>query len=695
MSANPTTDQRSGLGAPAQDIAQGCKNNESDKTSDDRNVSLASSSDAFRGKDLTGVHGEDNARVPFEPQSEEPVPGVHGEDDARVPFEPQSEEPVPGVHGEDNARVPFEPQSEEPVPEQTAGDDVIAAAHTTAGEEAVPPEYSSFTLWEKRAIVLAASVGAFFSPLSAQIYLPALNVISSELHVSATQVNLTVTTYMIFQGLAPMFIGGLSDSAGRRPAFIICFVIYIAANIGLALSKNFASLLIVRCLQSAGSSSTVALASAVVSDIVTSAERGQYIGITVLPIVLAPSLGPVLGGILSHYLGWQAIFWFLAIAGGVILVLMLFFFPETCRKIVGDGSARPHPVYRTLWQVIKDSCRRRKAKRLGDEKVLSRMPTSASQRSRKPLKIERPNVFGAVEVLFEKELGLLLAFSAVVFAGFYAIATSMPSQMGRLYGFDDIIIGLLYLPLAGGSAVTAFVVGPAMNWNYRRHRRRLGLPVDKNARSRQDDLSEFPIERARLEVGIPLLALAAIVMLCWGWALQEGVNVAVPCVLLFLMGVGMIGFNNSVSVLLIDVNPGNAGSAVAANNLTRCLVGAGASAAIVPMSNAMGIGWAFFLFGCLYICFMPVLLLIMRNGIQWRAELREKKSRREKARQEKNQRKQTKKQQQQQQYAEYEPYEGNDGKEDEKRHADPEKTSELARDNSKEPVDHSKEETAV
>lgn len=495
--------------------------------------------------------------------------------------------------------------------------------------EAPPPPYSIYTLWEKRFIVLAASLSAFFSPLTAQIYLPALPELSKELHVTSSQINLTVTTYLIFQGLTPMFIGGFADAAGRRPAYLICFVVYIAANIGLALSKNYTSVLVVRMVQSAGSSTTVALNQAVVADIITSAERGQYIGITVLPIVLAPSLGPVLGGILSEYLGWRWIFWFLAIAAAACLVPMLFFFPETCRKIVGDGSVRPPAIYRTFRQMIID-WRGKRAARSATTAGLRRTTSTVTGGSqpRPKFKLEAPNLLGSLFILFEKEVGIVLFYSGIVFAGFYALSTSLPAQLQANYGYSSVVVGLMYLPLAGGSIVTAFVCGPLINRNFRRHAARLGIHVES---SRQMDLSNFPIERARFEVGIPLLCLGIAVFLVWGWVLQEDVSVAAPIVLLFVFGVGMIGFVNSVNTLLIDIYPHKAGSAVAANNLTRCLIGAGFSAAIQPMIDAVGAGWAFFILGAISIALLPVLLLVVRKGPQWRAEVAAK----EKAKKEK------------------------------------------------------------
>jgi hypothetical protein len=57
--------------------------------------------------------------------------------------------------------------------------------------------YSIFTTWQKRFIILAASTGSFISPLTSNIYYPALNTIASDLHVSISQINLTITTYMV------------------------------------------------------------------------------------------------------------------------------------------------------------------------------------------------------------------------------------------------------------------------------------------------------------------------------------------------------------------------------------------------------------------------------------------------------------------------------------------------------------------
>ena len=57
--------------------------------------------------------------------------------------------------------------------------------------------HSIFGPWQKKFIVLAVTIAAFFSPLSANIYFPALNTIARDLHLSNAQINLTVTTYLV------------------------------------------------------------------------------------------------------------------------------------------------------------------------------------------------------------------------------------------------------------------------------------------------------------------------------------------------------------------------------------------------------------------------------------------------------------------------------------------------------------------
>lgn len=80
-----------------------------------------------------------------------------------------------------------------------------------------------------------------------------------DLHVSLEMVSLTITSYLVVQGISPLFWGSVSDVLGRRPIYIASFAVYIVANIALSISPNFAVLLVFRGIQAAGSASTVSI----------------------------------------------------------------------------------------------------------------------------------------------------------------------------------------------------------------------------------------------------------------------------------------------------------------------------------------------------------------------------------------------------------------------------------------------------
>jgi MFS family permease len=102
-----------------------------------------------------------------------------------------------------------------------------------------------------------------------------------------------------------MMVAGFSDKAGRKPAYMVCFLVYMAANLALALQDNYVALLLLRMVQAAGSSGTIVLSNGLVGDIIPSSERGKYIAFASIGLILGPSLSPILGGLLSQYLGWH------------------------------------------------------------------------------------------------------------------------------------------------------------------------------------------------------------------------------------------------------------------------------------------------------------------------------------------------------------------------------------------------------
>ena len=322
---------------------------------------------------------------------------------------------------------------------------------------------------------------------------------------------------------------------------------------------------------------------------------------------IGQSLGPVLGGVLSAFLGWRSIFWFLTIFAGVFLIPYILFVPETCRSIVGNGSIPPPALNKTLLQFYAPS----KAPNSPESNITHPTPP------RQPIRF--PNPLSTLKICLEKEAGTLLIYAGIIFAGLATIATGLPSQFHEIYNFNDLQIGLSCIPMGVGSCLSAITVGKIADWNYRRHATRLGLSVDK---TRHQDLSEFPIETARLEIAVPLVCLASATLIAYGWVLQSAQPLAAPLILLFFVGFAGSGAFSVVSTLLVDVCPESAGRATAANNLVRCFLGAGASAVVGPMLERMGKGWTYTFVGGVWIVFVPLVLGVMRWGRGWREDKR-------------------------------------------------------------------------
>ena len=478
--------------------------------------------------------------------------------------------------------------------------------------------HSVFSKRKKRFIVFMVACAGFFSPLSANIYFPALNTLAKEYHTTSSVMNLTLTSYMIFQGLAPTIFGDLADMAGRRPAYIIGFVIYIGACVGIATQHTYAGLFVLRCMQSSGSSGTIALGSGVAADIATAAERGSYMGWVTTGPMIAPSLAPVLGGLLAQYLGWRAIFWFLTICAGVFLIPFAITFPETSRNVVGNGSIPPQGWNMSLLNYLET----RKISR--NKNVLTRTTSHESNRlAQQSMAHQRqlrfPNPLNTLKLVREKDVGMLLLYNSLVYTAFYDVITSIPYLFQQTYSFDDLQIGLCFIPFGVGCFLAPILNGRLVDWNFRRVAKQMGVAVD---RKRGNDLKDFPIEKTRLQVAYPLLYTGIAALLCYGWVMQIETSLAAPLVLQFIMGLTLTGAYQCMNVLLVDLYPLSPSTATASNNLVRCLIGAAGTAVIIQMIEGMGRGWCFTFIAAVIFLTSPMMWALTRWGPGWREERR-------------------------------------------------------------------------
>lgn len=292
------------------------------------------------------------------------------------------------------------------------------------------------------------------------------------------------------------------------------------------------------------------------------------------------------------------------------MVPFLLFFPETGRVIVGNGSTPPPALNHSVTTYRYE----RRLKKQGRADAFQERDRLASLR-----KTAWPNPLETIRIIFTKTAGVTLLGTGILFSCYYAIIGSVPSQFRESYGYSDLHISLLYLPFGVGSLVSALTTGRLIDYNFRRHARRLGLPP--MVKNRNDvNMLTFPLERARVEIAIPAVTIGAIAMLVYGWLVDQHLNVAGPCVCFFVVGYSVAAGFNCLNLLLIDMYPGKPASATAANNLVRCWLGACAAAAIVPLIDAIGYGASISVVAAIWIAFTPMLVVLIKWGPKWRLE---------------------------------------------------------------------------
>ena len=457
--------------------------------------------------------------------------------------------------------------------------------------------YSAFSSIQKALIAYAASISAMFSGLSSFIYYPAIQALAGSLHTSISKINLTITSYLVVAGLAPSILGDLADKLGRRPISILAMILFACANLGLALQSEYTTLLVLRCVQSAGASSTIALAYGIISDISTPAERGSYMGILMGFTNAAPAIGPVVGGVIAQKLSWYWIFWLLLILSGTHLLFLLVFLPETSRKVVGDGSLLPmHWLSRSLYSLA----------------VYRRSDNHST--SHEPLHFLFPNPLSCLLALLNRANFSVILFGGLQYMIFGCLAASLSAQMIEIYSLTYLTAGLVYLPAGIGGMISAYFTGKLLDYEYRLVAVRHGLPSCKS----KNDISNFPIEQARLRSVFYIIVISSLATAGYGWTLHTKAHIAVPIVMQFVTGAASVAIFVVCGSFLTDLNFTRSATVQASYNLVRCALGALGVAVLQPLTDAIGIGWCFTFYAAVGVLCIPLLLVVKFRGHRWR-----------------------------------------------------------------------------
>lgn len=204
----------------------------------------------------------------------------------------------------------------------------------TPPTSAVPPARTGADVESptgRRYVQLVMVLGALIAlgPLTIDMYLPAFPAISSELGVSESATQLTLTGMLGGLAFGQLLIGPLSDAFGRKRPLVAGLVGHALASVLAALAPSIEMLATVRVLQGFAGAAISVVAMAIVRDLFSGVAVANLMSRLMLVIGLAPILAPSLGGLVLEWTSWRGIFGVLAGAAVVLSLVAVLGVRET------------------------------------------------------------------------------------------------------------------------------------------------------------------------------------------------------------------------------------------------------------------------------------------------------------------------------------------------------------------------------
>lgn len=438
-------------------------------------------------------------------------------------------------------------------------------------------------LFTKYAVVLQITMTAFFLPMASSVFAPASDVLADEFGVSKQRALLNQTGFVCMLGIGPLFLAPMSETFGRRIIYITCLVIFTLLQIPCALSPNLATFVTFRTLSGFFGSVGVGNGGGSIADMFAVNERAKVLGFYMIAPLLAPSVGPAIGGALVHVTSWRALAWLMFILGGTTTLVSYFFLYETrATTILQQRKAQleeKHPD--TSWYV----------EGVNPQSIPAKIAGNSTR---------------AVKILATQPIVLIMSvYQALIFSTMYSLYASFGTIWADPpYRFDKRQVGLTYLAPALGFIITAFgIIIPFIDKVYDQLARRYN----------NDGTPEYRLPLAN--IGAVLLPIS---LFWFGWSVEEGLHWAVPLTSMIFFGASQASIFNAVQTYYTEAYENNAASALAAGSFLRSQVGGVIPLFVGTLFQTVGYGWGMSVFGFIALALMPAPLLFFRVGARLR-----------------------------------------------------------------------------
>ncbi|KAF2430954.1 MFS general substrate transporter [Tothia fuscella] len=395
---------------------------------------------------------------------------------------------------------------------------------------------------------------------------------------------LPTSIFLLGYTVGPQIFGPMSEQYGRKTVMLIAFAFYGIFTMAVALSPNFAALVIFRFLEGIAAACPIVVVGGTCADIFKNPEsRGRALAIFMGSTTFGPCLGPVISGYVSPTISWRWSFWVGLIFAGVAFV-PLCLVPETYAPVLLKHRAR-------------------KLRKIpGNEHVYA------------PIELEKQDIGHLITVVLTRPIRMFFFEAIVLFSSlylsvaygiFYMFFLAYPVVYVDIYGFSPGEEGLTFLAIGVGACIACVVY---ISW-------------DVVLRKAHAQNKEWVRKEEMTRLPLACLAGPFFIASCFwlGWSAKEGIHWIVPVLSGVSFGIGYLLIFMALLNYLVDAYKIFAASAMAAASTSRSLFGAILPFAATPMYEKLGVAWACSLLGFLS-CFMALIpFVFIWKGTQIRA----------------------------------------------------------------------------
>lgn len=192
-----------------------------------------------------------------------------------------------------------------------------------------------------------------FQPLTTDLYLPAMPLLTQQLHASVSQTQTTFYALVLAFGCSQLVWGPASDRWGRRPVLLVGIALYVLAAIGCALAPHIDALIAWRTLQGAAMGAVVMAARAIVRDLYAPVEGTHVMSKALSGLGVLACCSPLIGSWLAQHVGWRSTMVLLALAGVAAWWLVWVKFHESVQHF-NPQALQPQRLLRSWSEIVRN-----------------------------------------------------------------------------------------------------------------------------------------------------------------------------------------------------------------------------------------------------------------------------------------------------------------------------------------------------